>query len=155
MLLISNHLICYLSMRFLSNRNCVVGPRGAKLSKTMTEVSNGSSARTPLILFWFGFWSKVFPDGLGARSSKPDNEHSVNSQHGADGEERSSQPGEGWKLFSFCISVLFCISLSISVFLSVFPSLFSFYFWFSPLLLLYFYLISFFSLSLFLPVFLS
>ena len=29
----------YLSIRFSSNRNCIVGPRGAKLSKTMTEVS--------------------------------------------------------------------------------------------------------------------
>ena len=44
---------------------------------------------------------KKIPDGLGARFSKSDNEHSFNSEHGADGEERSSQSGEGWQLFSF------------------------------------------------------
>ena len=91
-------------IRFSCNRNCIVGPRGAKLSKTLTEVSTSRLLNKKLKLniqtTAFFIFIKSFPDGLGTRTPKPDNQHSVNSQHGADGEERSSQPGEGWQLFT-------------------------------------------------------
>ena len=71
-----------------------MGPRGAKLSKTLTEVSTSRLLNKKLKLniqtTAFFIFIKSFPDGLGTRTPKPDNQHSVNSQHGADGEERSS-----------------------------------------------------------------